>query len=90
MILKHSLLVKITRGWLLPTSMWMQWLECREYRAVCQSGSRNNPRELWRRSIHRMSLCDFSVAVTSPSLHHVTHITYLIKNMVCKMEAVHA
>jgi len=88
-ILKHLLLLKIITGWLLPESMWMELLECREYREVCQSARHNNPREMWRGSIHRMSLCGRSVAVTSHSLHHVTHVTYLIKNMVCKMETVH-
>jgi hypothetical protein len=92
-IFKHLLLLKIITGWLLPAFMWMELLECREYREVCQSARHNNPREMWRGSIHRMSLCGCSVAVTvavtSHSLHHVTHITYLIKNMVCKMETVH-
>lgn len=36
-----------------------------------------------------MSLCGLSVAVTSHSLHHITHVTYLIKNMVCELETVH-
>ena len=88
MVLKHLLLVKIITGWLSPTSLWMEWLEGRGYREVCQSG-KHNPREMWRESVHRMSLCGLSVAVTSHSLHHITHITYLIKNMVCEMETVH-
>jgi len=69
--------------------MLIEWLECREYREVCQSGRHDNPREMWRESVHRMSLCGLSVTVTSHSLHYITHVTYLIKNMVCKMETLH-
>ena len=69
--------------------MLIEWLECREYREVCQSGRHDNPREMWRESVHGMSLCGLSVTVTSHSLHYITHVTYLIKNMVCKMETLH-